>query len=725
MKTARCAVLLSLLVALPGGLAGLAPLAASPLPKGEAVRLDASPDCQEETPAVAALPGGHFVAVWTAGTDPLDPDAATIVGRIFDSAGQPLGPELQVSQSGRTLELPSVAVNGQGRFLVAWSDSSATRIRYRLFEPSGAAAGPERTLANAAGKSAVTSWQGGGFAVLWTDIGPSLRLIANDGLPVGDEVLIESYFSFTGVSPRAVDPTIAAQGDGDLVVAWTVQNSSGLLFSRLAGKIIPVFAVDEDERDRWTDLDLELQGGQGWISGTTAAVDGLDNIVVAWKEDFGLGGSPIGINAKRLDSQGQTVGTLRQADAGIWTRLGAPKIAAGQNGDFVLVWHGVYGSGPVGAVPSSIYGRSFNGQGEAASAAVVIAAPAGHGRANPAVALSPGSAEAEAFVVWQEAEARVQPPVPGCFSAGIGGRPILTGCVPGAGRLCVGDGRFQLLAAYSTPRNGSGAGQGVRVTRDTGYFWFFDPSNVELMVKVLDGRAVNGKFWVFYGSLSNVAWNLKVTDLLTGAGKTYQNPANQLASRGDTAALPGALAGGGSSGAIAESFEVRAFDSVALDREALPAGSATAADAVPIDPASPLVVATAPIDGLLGPCSIFPITTPLPTRPGLCLNGQRFEVEVTWRDPFNGGSGVGQGVGLTEDSGYFWFFDPSNVELVVKVLDGRAVNGKFWVFYGALTNVEYDIQVHPYDTEAVRTYHNPPFQFRSVADTGAFDSNGN
>jgi hypothetical protein len=98
---------------------------------------------------------------------------------------------------------------------------------------------------------------------------------------------------------------------------------------------------------------------------------------------------------------------------------------------------------------------------------------------------------------------------------------------------------------------------------------------------------------------------------------------------------------------------------------------------------------------------------------------------VTWHDPFNGGSGVGQGSGLTGDSGYFWFFDPSNVELVVKILDGRAVNGKFWVFYGALTNVEYDIKVHPFDTEAERTYHNPPFQFRSVADTGAFDSNGN
>ena len=77
-------------------------------------------------------------------------------------------------------------------------------------------------------------------------------------------------------------------------------------------------------------------------------------------------------------------------------------------------------------------------------------------------------------------------------------------------------------------------------------------------------------------------------------------------------------------------------------------------------------------------------------------------------------------MGLTDDSGYFWFFDPANVELVVKVLDGRAVNGKFWVFYGALTNVEYDLAVTSTATGAVKTYHNPPFQFLSRADTAAF-----
>jgi len=82
-----------------------------------------------------------------------------------------------------------------------------------------------------------------------------------------------------------------------------------------------------------------------------------------------------------------------------------------------------------------------------------------------------------------------------------------------------------------------GNGKAVPGTDQTGYFWFFDPANIELVVKVLDGRPVNGKFWVFYGALSNVEYTLTVTDLETGAERVYRNPPGNLCGRGDTSAL--------------------------------------------------------------------------------------------------------------------------------------------------------------------------------------------
>jgi len=110
----------------------------------------------------------------------------------------------------------------------------------------------------------------------------------------------------------------------------------------------------------------------------------------------------------------------------------------------------------------------------------------------------------------------------------------------------------------------------------------------------------------------------------------------------------------------------------------------------------------------------------VPSSAALCLNSGRFTVQVAWQVPAQGTSGAGTAVPLTTDTGYFWFFSSNNVELVVKVVDGCAVNGHFWVFYGALTNVQYTITVTDSLTGDVRSYVNPDGNQASVADVSAF-----
>ncbi|HKD19054.1 MAG TPA: hypothetical protein VKG23_14470, partial [Thermoanaerobaculia bacterium] len=110
-------------------------------------------------------------------------------------------------------------------------------------------------------------------------------------------------------------------------------------------------------------------------------------------------------------------------------------------------------------------------------------------------------------------------------------------CVAGSGALCLDASRFRAEVSWQTPDGRSGSGQAVPLSDDTGYFWFFSSANVELVVKVLDGRAVNGHFWVFYGALSNVAYTITVTDTQTGTSKPYVNPQGALASVADTAAF--------------------------------------------------------------------------------------------------------------------------------------------------------------------------------------------
>ncbi|MEO1083646.1 MAG: hypothetical protein AAFY88_05340, partial [Acidobacteriota bacterium] len=93
--------------------------------------------------------------------------------------------------------------------------------------------------------------------------------------------------------------------------------------------------------------------------------------------------------------------------------------------------------------------------------------------------------------------------------------------------------------------------------------------------------------------------------------------------------------------------------------------------------------------------------------PLLCLNQDRFVLEVDWRD-FDGNRGRAQVVPFgTPDSGLFYFFDADNWEMLVKVLDGCTFNGHFWVFAAATTNVEYSLTVTDTVSGLSKAYFNP------------------
>lgn len=239
-------------------------------------------------------------------------------------------------------------------------------------------------------------------------------------------------------------------------------------------------------------------------------------------------------------------------------------------------------------------------------------------------------------------------------------------CLLSPTTLCLNQGRFAVQARWRAPDGKSGEAKAVQLTHDTGYFWFFQGDNVEMLIKVLDGCALNDRFWLFAGGLTDVEVEITVTDTLTGTVRSYKN------SQG-TAFQPiqdtGAFASCGSP-ARAQSVGLRAGDA---------AGA-------------------------------------------LLLGDGRFKVTVDWATP-QGVSGTGRAVQLTRDSGSFWFFGESNIELLVKVLNGCGVNDRYWVFAGGLTNVQTVVTVEDLVTGAVKRYTNlQGTAFRPLQDTNAFAS---
>lgn len=96
-------------------------------------------------------------------------------------------------------------------------------------------------------------------------------------------------------------------------------------------------------------------------------------------------------------------------------------------------------------------------------------------------------------------------------------------CTPTATAICLNGGRFRVQAMFLTPQGQNGLANTVKLTDDSGYLWFFGATNIEAVIKVLDGCAVNNRYWLFAGGLTNVRVMLTVTDTVRGSSATYLN----------------------------------------------------------------------------------------------------------------------------------------------------------------------------------------------------------
>jgi hypothetical protein len=246
-------------------------------------------------------------------------------------------------------------------------------------------------------------------------------------------------------------------------------------------------------------------------------------------------------------------------------------------------------------------------------------------------------------------------------------------CRPDQFTLCLLGKRFKVQVNWSNQFDGSsGGGSAIPSTDSTGFFYFTDPSNFELIIKILNfGSVVK----VFYGELTDLHFTITVTDTTNGTVKTYQN-------------TPGDCGG--------------------IDDNAFTAAAAPAPGAKPAD----LGRAAGPASGAIakrGSCA--------PSSNTLCLLDRRFAVKVSWMNQFDGASGLGSPRSLSDQSGLFTFTDPTVVELVLKMVD---FGDRTAVFYGTLSNLEYDITVTDTIGGTTKTYHNAPGNYCGGLDNSAF-----
>ena len=96
-------------------------------------------------------------------------------------------------------------------------------------------------------------------------------------------------------------------------------------------------------------------------------------------------------------------------------------------------------------------------------------------------------------------------------------------CVSGPNVMCLDGGRYRVQASFERGSEIRGVASAVELSEESGLFWFFSPSNVEAIVKVLDGCGVNGHRWVYTTGLTDLRVLVQIADTETGETATYLN----------------------------------------------------------------------------------------------------------------------------------------------------------------------------------------------------------
>jgi hypothetical protein len=387
---------------------------------------------------------------------------------------------------------PAVAVGADGRVLVVWVSEIDQRlaggvrakvVRGRLLGPDGAPTGGDLTLSSPGGHwspaNPLVAARSGGFLLVW-DWGQSALPLDASGAPAGDLHSLGEAADLTYqlVTPPAGEPVaVLADLKWSYVCPWPCGAPFDLALQPLtAGGELAGAATT-------VALSFDLFGFPA------AAAHPAGPILLAWRE--------AGLRAGWFGADGAALGEP--------VELPVPTAHT-----FATV--------------------ATNGRGDALAGTVVQKRESG-------TVLFRSELHLQAFLVDGDGdgtadESDVCPAVADDQSDGDGdGIGAACDCDDADSlnlALCLGaSGRFRVSAVWSTAA-ADGPAHAIPLTADTGAFWFFQPGNVELLVKVLDACAAYDRFWVFASGLTDVGVTLTVEDDWTGARHEYRHTRGTL-----------------------------------------------------------------------------------------------------------------------------------------------------------------------------------------------------
>jgi hypothetical protein len=273
------------------------------------------------------------------------------------AAQVPAGPEFRANTyTTSNQEDPSLAMNGAGNFVVAWTspqDGSFGGVFAQRYDASGLRLGLEfRVNSYTTGfqyQSAVAMDAAGAFVVVWHTNqygGGDERLVGQRfdaaGIPRGSEFQVSA---FTTSDPDR--PAVTAGPGGGFVVSWDERvafDDMDVFVRRFDGAGAPLGA--EFRVNTYT-TDFQF--------GSSVAVSPTGGFIVAWQGP-GAGDTLSGIFARRFDASGNPLGAEFRVNTYTTHFQYGASVASDRAGNFVVVWTG-------GLFDTDIFGQRFDAAG--------------------------------------------------------------------------------------------------------------------------------------------------------------------------------------------------------------------------------------------------------------------------------------------------------------------------------------------------------------------------
>ena len=342
-------------------------------PKGGEFLVNTTTTGTQGSPKVAVDADGDFVVVWDSlGGGQAGAANFDVFARRFNAAGEPQGDEFRVNTfvTGRQYE-PVVAMDDAGDFVVVWASLDQVDnfdLFAQRFDAAGQRQGGEFQVNTVTGGeqryATVAADADGDFVVAWE--GPH-----RDGVNGGGRDVFAQRFSAAGqllggeirVNTQGqlnqTRPSVAMDADGDFVVAFTEYASPVSVMARRYN------AAGVAQGD---DFVVSPGGGTDEFR-PAAAMDADGDFVIAWGDGIGplrppgpgRDGSGYGVYARRYNAAGTAQGEDFRVNSVTTGEQELPAAAMDAGGDLVVAWVGAGGDDPDGVFAQRFDNTDDNG----------------------------------------------------------------------------------------------------------------------------------------------------------------------------------------------------------------------------------------------------------------------------------------------------------------------------------------------------------------------------